>query len=496
VCRKWNYLADDRAIFDRKQSIAIAVVGPTNVGKTSLIGQLLVRSGVVDEREEARVLETARGLNRESMRLAMLVDRQKDELERGFTIDSRRVQIEGSRFQLELISGPGNLHYFKNLATTITQGDAALIVVDARGDNFTRTRSTLRQMMEMLKIVGTTQFVVAVNKMDAVGFAEDAFNEAVERVQALFQEVRIPWGGVTVVPVSAMSNLNVLGYVGREFKWYTGPTVYGALDALNPPARPLHKPLRITIDKVYSVKGVGTVACGQVIQGIVRVEQPVKLAPKGIVTEIKSMHLAVSHQSVSVAYPGEYVGLNLRGVSKSDCGARKLGTITGHLPELDAERIDAKPAAPAHAWAPRPPTYSRGDLRRILRATPLYAASGFTAQVAVWNPQGTIRHGFNAVMHIHNAQLPARLEEVISVERRNDAARASADTGGLSQRNMQIARGEVVTARFSVDRVALETAADCGKLGRFIMREGRTVIGGGIITEVTVDPNRNHLDKK
>merc|ERR1712073_262618 len=216
------------------------------------------------------------------------------------TIDIALWKFQSDKRIFTIIDAPGHRDFIKNMITGTSQADAAVLMIasDVGGfeagfskDGQTREHALLAQTM------GVKQMVVAINKMD---------DTSVNYSQARYDEIK---GELTIY-------LKKVGYNVANIPWYTGPTLLGCLDNLRPPKRPVDKPLRLPLQDVYKIGGIGTVPVGRVETGQLKAGMVVTFAPMNITTEVKSVEM--HHEQVEAASPGDNVGFNVKNLSVKD----------------------------------------------------------------------------------------------------------------------------------------------------------------------------------
>lgn len=167
--------------------------------------------------------------------------------------------------------------------------------------------------------------IVGVNKMDdkSVAYAQARFDEIKGEVEQYLKKVGYNPAKVPFVPISGWCGDNMIE-ASENMPWYKGPTLLQALDSVNPPKRPTHKPLRLPLQDVYKISGIGTVPVGRVETGVLKPATVVTFAPVGLTTEVKSVEM--HHESLEEAIPGDNVGFNVKNVSVKDI---KRGYVCG-----------------------------------------------------------------------------------------------------------------------------------------------------------------------
>ncbi len=424
-----------------KPHMNLVIIGHVDHGKSTLVGHLLVELGQVDEKQQKMVEEEAKKRGKETEKYAWLLDRMKEERDRGVTIALSFVKFETNKYFFTIIDAPGHRDFVKNMITGTSQADAAILVVSARKGEFEAGISPegqTREHITLAKTMGIDQVIVAVNKMDATEppYSQERFNEVTNTLKKLMKTLGYRVEQLPFIPVSAWNGDN-LTTRSNNMPWYKGPTLLEALDSLKQPSKPVDKPLRIPISEALSISGVGTVLVGRVETGVLKVGDQVVIMPVDISGEVRSIEM--HHQPMQKAEPGDNIGFNVRGVSKKDV---KRGDVVGHPTN--------KPTV----------------------------ADEFTARVFImWHPTA-ISVGYTPVVHAHTASVACRIIEILG--------KLDPRTGQIVEKNPQfIKMGDIALVKFKpIKPMVIEKYSDFPQLGRFAMRDMGKTIGVGTIVDV------------
>ena len=235
-------------------------------------------------------------------------------------------KFETPKFFFTLIDAPGHRDFIKNMITGASEADAAVLVLSAKEgetDTAIAPGGQAREHAFLLKTLGVKQLIVAINKMDDSKFSEDAFNTAKGKGEQLVKSVGYKVEEVPFVPVSGWTGDNLVKK-SENMPWYKGKTLLETFDELKVPEKPTGKPLRLPIQDVYSITGVGTVPVGRVETGIMKPNDKIIVMPSGATGEIKSIE--THHTEMPSASAGDNIGFNLRGIEKKDI---KRGDVLG-----------------------------------------------------------------------------------------------------------------------------------------------------------------------
>src|SRR3989338_3876872 len=404
-----------------KEHLNLIFIGHVDQGKSTTVGRLMYDSGNVDEQTMRKLKDKAKELGKPGFEFAYVMDNLKEEEERGLTIGLAHRRFDTPKYYFTIIDAPGHLDFIKNMITGASQADAAVLVVSGNpGDG---VQAQTKEHVFLSKTLCVQQLIVLVNKMDMAKFDQKRFEEVKGEVTKLLKSVGYKTDAIQFVPTASY-----LGDNGAKkspnMPWYTGPTLLEAIDKLNPPEKPRELPLRLPIQDVYNITGIGTVPVGRVETGVMKVGDKIIAVParegKGITGEVKTIEM--HHEQVQEAEPGDNVGFNVRGIAKQDIAR---GDVIGHLDKV--------------------PT----------------VASEFTAQIVVLNHPSVMTVGYTPVFHIHTAQVACQITEI--VKKLNPA------TGEVLQEKPDfIKNGDAAIIKVKpVQPLVIEKQKDIPQLARF-----------------------------
>ena len=424
-----------------KEHLNLIITGHIDNGKSTTMGHFLMQLGVVDERAIAQHAEESEKTGKgDSFKYAWVMDNIKDERERGITIDLAFQKFETPKFFFTLIDAPGHRDFIKNMITGASEADCAVLVLSAKEgetDTAVAPGGQAREHAFLLKTLGVNQLILAINKMDDSKYSEDAFKAAKEKGEKLIKSVGYKIDEVPVIPVSGWKGDN-LTKKSENMPWYTGKTLLDTFNDFKVAEKPTGKPLRVPIQDVYSITGVGTVPVGRVETGTMKPNDKIIVMPSGAVGEIKSIE--THHQQLESASAGDNIGFNLRGIEKKDI--------------------------------------KRGDVMGTPDAPPKVAKE-FTAQIIIIHHPTALAPGYTPVMHCHTAQVAATITAF--------EAKINPATGAAEEKNpkfLKVGDSAIVKIR-PVRPTPIETFQDFPEMGRFALRDMGATIAAGIVKEIT-----------
>jgi len=428
-----------------KQNVSLVVIGHVDAGKSTTTGHLIYKCGGIDKRTIEKFEKEAAELGKSSFKYAWVLDKLKAERERGITIDIALWKFESPRFDFTVIDAPGHRDFIKNMITGTSQADVAILVVDSSTGGFEAGIAKDGQTREHALLaftLGIKQIIVAVNKMDdkTTQYGEARFKEIETEVSGFLAKVGFLPKKIKFVPISGWAGDNMIDK-STNMPWYKGPYLLEALDQIKPPKRPTDKPLRLPLQDVYKIGGIGTVPVGRVETGIIKAGITAYFAPTGISTEVKSVEM--HHESVPSASPGDNVGFNIKNVSVKDI---RRGNVCG----------DTKDHPP------------RG-------------AKTFDAQVIVMGHPGEIRAGYAPVLDCHTAHIACKFAELSNkMDRRSGKI--------LEEAPKFIKTGDSALVKMMPSkRLCVESFTEFPPLGRFAVRDMRVTVAVGVVKSVDFD---------
>jgi elongation factor 1-alpha len=419
-----------------KPNMNIVFVGHVDAGKSTCVGRLMFDTGAVTEQEMVKLRQEAEKHGKAGFEFAYVMDKIKEERERGVTIDLAYKKIVTQKFEVTIIDAPGHKDFVKNMITGASQADAAFLVIAAPAGVQPQTTEHLW----LLRTMGVKNIAVAINKMDAVDYKEDRFKQVKDEISKLLQQVGISADKTTFLAVSGLKGENI-AKKSSQMPWYTGPTLLEQFDLFPAPESPTNLPMRMPVQDVYEITGIGTVPVGKVETGILKVGQKVIILPgrtgTGVHGEIKSIE--AHHESLPEALAGENVGVNIRGIGKKDL--------------------------------------ARGDVICDASA-PIPIVEEFIGQIAVINHPTVLAKGYTPVFHIHTAQVPCQFVELIE--------QIDPKSGQVIKQNPDFLRnGDVAKVRIKpIGNLCLETAKDNPYMGRFAVRDAGATVAAGMCLEI------------
>ena len=415
-----------------KPHMNLAVIGHIDHGKSTTVGRLLFETGAVPKHIIEGYRKEAEAKGKGSFEFAWVMDNLKEERERGITIDIAHKRFDTDKFYFTVVDCPGHRDFVKNMITGASQADAALLVVAAPDGAMEQTK----EHVFLSRTLGINQLIIGINKMDMVKYDEKRYEEVKDQMSKLIKMVGYKPSEISFIPMSSFAGDNIASK-SENTPWYKGDTVLEALNNLKEPDMPTNLPMRLPIQDVYTISGIGTVPVGRIETGILKAGMKVSFMPANKVGEVKSIEM--HHENMTEARPGDNVGFNVRGVGKSDI---RRGDVCGP--------------------AEKPPS----------------VAEEFTAQIVVLHHPSAITVGYTPVFHCHTTQTACTFIELLK--------KIDPRTGEVKEENPTFLKsGDAAIVKIRPTKpMVIETVKEIPQLGRFAIRDMGATIAAGMCIDI------------
>ncbi|XP_008806643.1 HBS1-like protein isoform X1 [Phoenix dactylifera] len=439
---KWMFQDQEQGILSQ---LNLAIVGHVDSGKSTLSGRLLYLLGRISKREMHKYEKGAKEMGKGSFAYAWAMDESYEERERGITMTVAVAYFDSKKYRIVLLDSPGHKDFVPNMISGATQADAAVLVVDASVGSFEAGMDgngvgQTREHAQLIRSFGVEQIIVAVNKMDMVGYSKERFNFIKLQLSSFLRSRGFKDSSVTWIPISAMENQNLVEAASdvRFSGWYQGLCLLDAIDSLQPPLRDFSKPLILPICDVIKSQSMGQVAaCGKLETGAIRHGSKVLVMPSGDLATVRSIERDSS--TCSVARAGDNVAVSLQGI---DSGLVMPGGVLCH-PDF-----------------------------------PVRVATRLELKILVLDNAAPILIGSQVEFHIHHAKEAARVVKILSL--------LDQKTGQVSRMAPRILKAkQSAVIEVALDgAVCVEEYSKCRALGRAFLRSSGSTIAVGVVTRV------------
>ncbi|KAG9348139.1 hypothetical protein JZ751_004169, partial [Albula glossodonta] len=434
--------------------INLVIIGHVDSGKSTTTGHLIYKCGGVDPRTIEKLEKAAAQIGKGSFKFAWVLDKLKAERERGITIDISLLKFNSQKYSITIIDAPGHRDFIKNMITGTSQADVALLVVSAAKGEFEAGISRNGQTREhalLAYTLGVKQIIVCVNKMDLTEppYSQKRFDEVVRNVTVFIKKIGYDPTAVPFIPVSGWTGENMLA-PSPKMPWFkgwkikrkegnaNGKTLLEVLDSISPPVRTVNKPLRLPLQDVYKIGGVGTVPVGKIETGVLKPGMLITFSPAKLTAEVKSIEM--HHQGLQTALPGHNIGFNIKNVAVKNL--------------------------------------RRGDVAGNAQHDPPSDVASFIAQVIILNHPGMIKAGYSPVLDCHTAHITCRFAELREKLDRRTGKK-------LEDSPQTLVSGDAATVKLAPKKpLCVESFFNYPPLGRFAARDLKQTVAVGVITSV------------
>jgi len=415
----------------------------TVTGKSTTAGHLIYKCGAIDKGTVDKCGQEAAELGKADFKYAFILDTLIVERERGISIDISLWKFQTEKFNFTIIDTPGHRDFIKNTITGTSQSDVALLIIDSSHGGFeagVRKDGQTREHALLAFTLGVKNIIVACNKMDvdSVSYSEDRYKQIKDEVSTYLKRVGYKSSKVPFIPISGWVGDNIVDK-SPNMPWYEGPTLLEALNNCTPPKRLIDKPLRLPLQDVYRIGGIGTVPIGRVETGTIKLGMNAAFAPTSIVAEVKSLEM--HHQNVEQAGPGDNVGFNIKNVP---------------VKEL-----------------------RRGNVVSDADNNPATGVESFIAHVIIMNHPGKISKGYCPVIDCHTAHVACTFTRIIE--------KIDRLTGNVLLKDPEYVRtGDACIVEMKPTKpFCVESFTEFPPLGRFVIRDMRQTVAVGVVKSIT-----------
>uniref|UniRef100_A0A0N4ZP77 Tr-type G domain-containing protein n=1 Tax=Parastrongyloides trichosuri TaxID=131310 RepID=A0A0N4ZP77_PARTI len=426
----------------RKETINIVFIGHVDAGKSTIGGQLMYLTGMVDKRTLEKYEKEAKDKGRESWYLSWALDTNEEEREKGKTVECGRAFFETEKRHFTILDAPGHKSFVPNMISGATQADLAVLVISARKGEFETgfdRGGQTREHAMLVKTAGVKHLIILVNKMDdvTVKWSQDRYNEIYDKLTPYLRKLGFnPKTDITYIPVSGLTGAFMKDRpAGNPCEWYTGPCFLDYIDNILPDIqRDYDGPSRCLIVDKFS--DMGTMIIGKMESGVISKGQSMVLMPNK--TPVQILQCLSDDIETDMVVSGNNVKLKLKGVEENDV-----------LPGF------------------------------VICSPDSLCATGriFDAEVVILEHKSIIAPGYSCVLHIHSAVEEVTVKNVICTINKKT---------GAKERARFVRQDEKAIIRFEAsESFCMETFKNFPQMGRFTLRdEGKSIAIGKIVKVV------------
>lgn len=426
---------------EHKETLNMVFIGHVDAGKSTLGGQILFMTGVVDKRTMEKYERDAKEAGRESWYLSWAMDLNAEERAQGKTVECGRAAFETESRRYIVLDAPGHKTYVPSMIGGAQQADVAILVISARKGEFEtgfEKGGQTREHAMLVKTAGVKKLVVVINKMDdpTVEWSQERYDECVNKLTPFLKSVGYnPKTDVVFMPVSGYCGANIKEPLDPKVcPWFKGPALLPYLDSVRIEGRNLGGGLIMPILDKY--KDMGTVVSGKIEVGKVRKGQTVLIMPNKRQTQVSDIY--IEDEEIPYATVGDNVRLRLKNVEED---------------ELTAGFVVCSSVNPVHC------------------------VTAFEAQVKVVEYKSIMCAGYTGVLHVHSATEEVSLASMLHMLDLKTRKKSRQPPKFLRQGDVAIVRFETQSGQM----ICMETFDEVSQLGRFTIRdEGKTVMVGKV----------------
>ena len=406
-------------------NVNVVLVGHVDHGKSTLIGRLLYDSESIKDERVEEIQKLAEEYKRK-FEFAYFLDSFEDELKEERTIDTVSLMFKSKKNFYTITDVPGHKEFIKNMLTGASHADVAVLVVSAEEG----VQEQTRRHMFLLKMLGIKQVFVVVNKMDAVEYNKERFEEVKGQISTLLDSFDYPTEEMLFIPVSAMDGDNIYKY-SEQMEWYDGPTLIDALDGVTLKGK--EKPLRFVVQDIYKVEDEETIV-GRVESGILRRADNVVFEPSGVKAKVEKINV-FDEGELAEAKAGDSIGIIING------GEVKRGDVLG---------LVEKPPKPTNA---------------------------FLGEAVLLDKN--LKKGEVVEIRCGTAKVSGEIKEI--------REKIDSETGAVLESNPEeINEHDAATIVFATEPLVVEEFAEIPELGRFVLVKANKNIGAGVVLSATL----------
>ncbi|XP_068818822.1 eukaryotic peptide chain release factor GTP-binding subunit ERF3B [Capricornis sumatraensis] len=422
----------------KKEHVNVVFIGHVDAGKSTIGGQIMFLTGMVDKRTLEKYEREAKEKNRETWYLSWALDTNQEERDKGKTVEVGRAYFETEKKHFTILDAPGHKSFVPNMIGGASQADLAVLVISARKGEFEtgfEKGGQTREHAMLAKTAGVKYLIVLINKMDdpTVNWSIERYEECKEKLVPFLKKVGFsPKKDIHFMPCSGLTGANIKEQ--SDFcPWYTGLPFIPYLDNMPNFNRSIDGPIRLPIVDKY--KDMGTVVLGKLESGSIFKGQQLVMMPNKHNVEVLGI-LSDDAETDYVA-PGENLKIRLKGIEEEEI-----------LPGF----ILCDPTNLCHS------------------------GRTFDVQIVIIEHKSIICPGYNAVLHIHTCIEEVEITALISLVDKKSGEKSKIRPRFVKQDQVCIARLR------TAGTICLETFKDFPQMGRFTLRdEGKTIAIGKVL---------------
>lgn len=418
-----------------KNAANFVVIGHVDSGKSTLMGRLIFDLGAIDQRTIDKYKKDAEAMGKGSFAFAWVLDSGTEERERGVTMDIAANKFDTEKTSFTVLDAPGHQDFVPNMIAGTAQADFAVLVIDASPNGFeSGLRGQTKEHAILAKSIGLQRLIVAVNKMDTVKWSRERFEEIKTQMSSLLRSIRFNLDTIAFIPCSGLLGQNILRpLMDSTASWYKSETLVQALDAFEPVAHNIDRPLRMTVNNVYKSGAQAAITIsGRIEAGSLQIGDQILVQPSGETASIRALDIEADDSDT--AHEWAVAGQN----------------VTLHLTDIDTDNTPVRP----------------GDVISNSNMSPLTTRKSFTMHIL------TFSHIFPQFVEIHRGRLnvPGRISKLVGI--------LDKKTGEVNKKRPQMIKPEEA-ARVIIEVEEKGIPIESGN--RVVLRAGGETIAAGLV---------------
>jgi len=424
-----------------KDYVNVVFIGHVDAGKSTMSGQILKLTGMVDSRTLEKYERESKEKNRESWALSWCIDTNDEERDKGKTVEYGKAFFETEKKHFTILDAPGHKSFVPSMIEGASQADFAILIISARKGEFEagfEKGGQTREHAMLVKTQGIKRLIIAVNKMDDTNWDVNRYNEILEKMKPwLLKQVGFKKEQLHFIPLSGFSGVNVKDSDISKHPWYKGPSLLDYLNDLPAIERKTTGQVRFCVAQKY--KDMGHVVMGKLETGRLIKGKKLVIQPSGRKVKVSTMEFEDNPVAIGIA--GQNLKIRLEGIENDD-DVRKGYVL------CDAANICKRSAC-------------------------------FDGRVQIAEYKSIISEGFTAVLHLHTAVEEVTVERLLAkFNRKTKKLEKFSGARFLKQ-------GDQGVVRFRLPcQVAMELADNFPSMGRFTLRDEGKTIAMGVIKKI------------
>eukprot|EP01059_Diplonema_ambulator_P017626 TRINITY_DN2963_c0_g3_i2.p1 TRINITY_DN2963_c0_g3~~TRINITY_DN2963_c0_g3_i2.p1 ORF type:complete len:474 (+),score=133.83 TRINITY_DN2963_c0_g3_i2:719-2140(+) len=427
---------------DGKCRMNVVVVGHVDAGKSTIMGHILYKLDLVPQRIIHKFEKDSKAKGKQSFHFAWVLDETEEERERGVTMDVAVSYFETPTKKVTLLDCPGHRDFVANMITGAAQADCAIIVVNAVNGEFETGFSSGGQTKEhimLLRSVGVSQLIIAINKLDTVGYSQERYNAIKASLSDYLKKSGFKLDAVRYIPIAGLPGENLTSRTNEVLSgWYDGPTLIEGIDQFTNPRRLVRYPARLCVSDVMKSATLGNVCVGgKLVTGKLSTGDKVIFYPSGDVGTVKGIERNAA--GVTEASAGDNIEIGLSG--------------------MDTAVV-----------------LSIGDVMCIQHELPVKICQRFEATLLAFSDQ-LITKSFPSLLHLQSATVSCSITRLLT---KNDPKSSEA-----IKKPKCFTRGQTGTVEITTSKpIGLELGHEFRDLGRFMLRANGETIAAGVVRKI------------